>query len=290
MRLELLSPSDLRIDEDLVRAQGAKQFEERLQASILQVGLAEPLKAARTPAGTFVVIDGVLRLRAIRAIREVDPSRFQVVPTYVYPYEQRFEIRFQTDIYQDLLPSQMAQFVEHLHESEHVTKGQIAKYIGVSAPTLRNYTGLARMLQRGGLFSVLVEFMDLGILPSSNPYAWLRLTDVGVRAALQGSFCGADQDVESWIADTRQIAKRGEMSSYSLKFIEHATGALPPECYREDEETRSMKRDLGLRRSKSAKRKSSQAKKVRQHLDLVAESSADPVLRAAASSLSGYLR
>ena len=55
--------------------------------------------------------------------------------------------------------------------------------------TLRNYTGLWRLLQRGGLFAKVVELMDVEVIPSSNPYAWLRLTPNGAavrpRARLQ---------------------------------------------------------------------------------------------------------
>jgi len=30
--------------------------------------------------------------------------------------------------------------------------------------------------------------MDVGVIPSSNPYAWLRLTDEGIRLVLEQSF------------------------------------------------------------------------------------------------------
>ena len=95
-----------------------------------------------------------------RAIREKDEARFPTVLSYVLDYERRFELRYQTDIYQDLLPSQLAALVEHLHLTEHVRKVDIARYIGVSPATLRNYTGLWRLLQRGGLFAQIVELMD----------------------------------------------------------------------------------------------------------------------------------
>ena len=135
-----------------------------------------------------MVVDGVIRLRAIRAIRDKDPAQFPTVPVYVLNYERRYELRYQSDIYQDLLPSKLAGVVEHLHRTEQVRKVDIARYIGVSPATLRNYTGLWRLLQRGGLFAKIVELMDVDVIPSSNPYAWLRLTADGLRSQrLHGS-------------------------------------------------------------------------------------------------------
>jgi ParB-like chromosome segregation protein Spo0J len=69
------------------------------------MGLAEPLKVAPLPGGRFLVIDGMLRLKAIKAIRGAKPEDFATIPYYVVDYARRYEIRYQTDIYQDLLPS-----------------------------------------------------------------------------------------------------------------------------------------------------------------------------------------
>jgi hypothetical protein len=279
---------DLVLLPELGRTRTSKQFEERLRMSIASAGLAEPLKVARDPNGHLVVIDGALRYRAIQSIRESQPDRFETVPVYVYEWSDRFEIRFQSDIYQDLLPSQIAEFVEHLHESEHVSKTQIASYVGVSAPTLRNYTGLARMLRRGGLFAQVVGLMDLGVVPSSNPYAWLRLTDDGIQEALVRSFA-VGVPLEAWISETRDRARRGGACSYAVKFVEEATGSLPARYYRKDEGTRKMKRDLGLRRSQTAKRRSAQVRSALDNLRLVSSASSDPVLRTAAQALDEYL-
>jgi hypothetical protein len=45
--------------------------------------LAEPLKVALNPDGGYLVIDGALRLRAIRSIREQDQSRFARISAYL---------------------------------------------------------------------------------------------------------------------------------------------------------------------------------------------------------------
>src|SRR5262249_44958538 len=160
-------PDDLVVSADLSRSGSAKAFEDRLRSSIDEVGLAEPLKVAALPHSGYLVIDGTIRLSAIKAIRQKDPDRFSTIPAYLFCYKQRYEIRYQSDIYQDLLPSQLAHLVEHLHKAEHIKKLDIARYIGVSPTTLRNYTGLWRLMQRGGLFARVVALMDAEVIPSS---------------------------------------------------------------------------------------------------------------------------
>ncbi len=247
MKLIEVDPEELHLSPELVRSGSAKSFEERLRSSIDEIGLAEPLKIAHQPSGGYLVVDGALRLRAIQAIRENDPTRFVTVAAYLLDYELRYEIRFQSDIYQDLLPSQLATLVEHLHKSESVLKVDIARYIGVSPATLRNYTGLWRLMERGGLFARIVELMDVGVFPSSNPYAWLRLTDHGLDRVLTEHFAKGG-DVREWINGTADAARLGGSQRYPLKYIEGVTAALPPNCFRVGEDVRAIKRGLGLRR------------------------------------------
>jgi hypothetical protein len=284
-----VSPDKLVISTDLARSGSAKQFEERLKASIEEIGLAEPIKVAPLPRGQYLVVDGTLRLNAITAIRADDPKAFAKVPVYVMDFDRRFEIRYQTDIYQDLLPSQLASLVEHLHKTEHIRKADIARYIGVSPPTLRNYTGLWRLIARGGLFARIVELMDVEVIPSSNPYAWLRLTALGLCYVLENSFTDG-MKIDTWIDETIVAARRGDVVRYPIKYVEAVTNSLSPEFYREDQEVRTVKRDLGLRRAKlhkSAKAKT--AASAMQNLDRVSRRSSDPVLRSAARSLKAYL-
>lgn len=287
MKLMEIAPDDLKLSSELVRSASAKSFEVRLRSSLDEIGLAEPLKVAVHPDGGYLVIDGALRLRAIQSVREKDPTRFEAIPAYVLDYALRYEIRYQSDIYQDLLPSQLATLVEHLHRTENVLKVDIARYIGVSPTTLRNYTGLWRLMDRGGLFTRIVELMDVGVFPSSNPYAWLRLTDDGLERALQEKFA-KDEDLATWISAVTDSARLGAPERYPLKYIEMATAALPPECFRVGEDVRAIKRDLGLRRAAghATQQKFSEA---RNHLSRVSTESKEPVLVAAARSFQEYL-
>lgn len=287
MKIIAVDSDDLTLSPELVRSGSAKSFEDRLRSSLEEIGLAEPLKIAANPEGGYLVIDGSLRLRAIRSIREQDPSRFVSVAAYLLDYDLRYEIRFQSDIYQDLLPSQLATLVEHLHKAENVRKVDIARYIGVSPATLRNYTGLWRLMERGGLFTRIVELMDVGVLPSSNPYAWLRLTDHGLQRVLRAQFA-KDGDPDAWISAAAEAARLGGTERYPLKYIELVTAALPPECFRVGEDVRAIKRDLGLRRA-ARQAKQQGFKEAHEHLTRVTKESAEPVLVAAAKSLQDYL-
>lgn len=287
MKLIEVAPDDLQLSPELVRSGSAKSFEDRLRSSVDEIGLAEPLKVAANPDGGYLVIDGALRLRAIESIREKDPTRFETVTAYLLDYDLRYEIRFQSDIYQDLLPSQLATLVEHLHKTENVLKVDIARYIGVSPATLRNYTGLWRLMERGGLAARIVELMDVGVFPSSNPYAWLRLTDEGLERALRQKFAKGG-DPAAWISAVADAARLGGTERYPLKFIEMVTAALPPECFHAGEDVRAIKRDLGLRRA-AGQATQKKFKEARNHLSRVSKESKEPVLVAAAKSFEEYL-
>lgn len=286
----MVDPDALQISAEMSRTGSAKAFEERLRSSIDEIGLAEPLKVARHPDGGYVVIDGAMRLRAVRAIRKRSPDRFSEVAVYLLEYAQRFEVRFQSDIYQDLLPSQMATLVEHLHRSENVRKTEIARFIGVSPATLRNYTGLWRLMERGNLFATVVALMDLGVVPSSNPYAWLRLTESGLRRVLSESFA-RDVPLNEWVASTTAAARRSEsVARFPIKFVETVTDSLPPEFYRVTSDVRAVKRDLGLRKARGKTVGAPERTMALANLTKVSRDSPDVVLRMAASSLMDFLR
>lgn len=291
MKLIDVHPDRLVVSAELSRSRTAKVFEERLQASIEEMGLAEPLKLAPLPSDKYLVIDGVLRFRAIQRIRAIDPTAFEAVPAYVVEHSRRYELRYQTDIYQDLLPSQLASLVEYLHQAEQVRKVDIARYIGVSPATLRNYTGLWRLVQRGGLFARIVELMDVGVIPSSNPYAWLRLEEEGLEHVLVVHLA-RDEDVDGWIDERIARARRGDAAPYHLKYIEEVTDNLPSKFYREAAEVRNLKRGLGLRRATAVGRADPvrDTREAVEYLATVSKKSSDRVLQVAAVGLSAYLQ
>ena len=105
------------------------------------------------------------------------------------------------------------------------------------------------MLQRGGLFASVVKLMDLGVFPRSNPYAWLRLNDIGLEAAITLFSDGVIQP-EEWLAATINAANRGSIRRYSLKAVEEATALLPDSCYRESSHVREAKQAYGQQKVK----------------------------------------
>lgn len=297
MKIVELAPDQLVVSDELSRSGSAKQFEDRLRSSIEEVGLAEPIKVALMPSGRYLVVDGTMRLRAIVAIRDADPTAFPKIAAYVTDYDRRYEIRYQTDIYQDLLPSQLATLVEHLHKTERVLKVDIARYIGVSPATLRNYTGLWRLMQRGGLPAKIVELMDVGVIPSSNPYAWLRLTDDGLRLVLEENLTDG-AIAEAWIDEQVLAARQGQVVRYITAHVESVTGSLADKYYLADGEVRNVKRDLGLRRGAGqgelmpmhAVTPMRDVTKAVRHLNRVSRQTTNPVLKAAARSFKAYLQ
>lgn len=152
--------------------------------------------------------------------------------------------------------------------------------------TLRNYTGLWRLLERGGLFARIVELMDADVFPSSNPYAWLRLTDQGLARVLVEQFTNGE-DPDEWITAAAGSSRLGASQRYPLKYIEMVTAALPADCFRVGDDVRAIKRDLGLRRATGQSTRNNQ--EARTHLADVAKASREPVLVSAAKSLQEYL-
>ena len=275
------------VEHELTRTKMPISFRDRLRSSIEATGLAEPLKVARKTENHYAVIDGVMRLEAISLIRSDHPKSFPYVPVYVFDYSKRYEIRFQSDIYQDLMPSQLATLVEHLHQADGVTKTDIGRYIGVSAPTIRNYTGLWRLIQRGGLFEATVSLMDVGILPSSNPYAWLRLSEIGIRIVFEHGIANGMR-AEDWIES--QISNPNGSRPFTLRQVEDLTSGLAGDCYRGDRLLRSKKQKIGLMRSGQDRVGASiETERVLENLDIVTSQTKNEIVRQAACSLRTYL-
>jgi hypothetical protein len=133
--------------------------------------------------------------------------------------------------------------------------------------------------------------MDVGVIPASNPYAWLRLEEDGLEHVLSVHFASGG-DVDAWIDERIARARRGDVAPYALKYVESVTNDLPSSFYREAEEVRHLKRDLGLRRA-AAGGKADPMRDTRQaiaYLATVSERSTDRVLQVAARSLTAYLQ
>jgi hypothetical protein len=286
----------LYVDPELSRSSPSKKFLHLLEASIREVGLVEPLKAAEMPSGRYVIVDGVLRYEAIQRIRVDDTDAWRELPVLLFPYSRRYEVRFQTDIYQDLLPSQLAGMVELLHSREDVAKREIAASLGVAPATLRNYTGLWRLSCRGEASKAVVELMDAGVLPASNPFAWLRLTETGVERALV-QFFSARTPLSDWAEEVSRTPPAGR-PNYPLALVEEVTGSLPAQFYRQDADVRSRKKSYGQRHAVAidgqitfpSSPPETRTKEALRHVQEVADRSPNLVLRTAATALASALK
>ena len=144
-------------------------------------------------------------------------------------------------------------------------------------------------------------------------YAWLRLTASGLRHVLVQSFCEDGETPDEWIDRTVLEARHGSVQRVPTAVVESTTADLDPLYYREDEDLRLVKKDLGLRRATNltlpempepevpepvAPRTAAPANAphrrgtvaARRHLSQVIRNSREPVLQAAARSLTEYLK
>ena len=204
-----------------------------------------------------------------------------------------YEIRYQSDIYQDLLPSQLATLVEHLHKTENVLKVDIARYIGVSPATLRNYTGLWRLLERGGLVRPGRGADGRRGVPVIQP---VRLAAADRRRSAQGTeraVCQRQADRPLDNGGGRSCATR-RYAALSAQVHRGGHGCAALDCYRVGEDVRAIKRDLGQRRAACMFRPQPKValdfKDAFKNLTKVTKQSRNPVLRTAAQALQEYLQ
>jgi len=101
---------------------------------------------------------------------------------------------------------------------------------------------------------------------------------------------------DDWIDERVATARMGHVTRYTTEYVETTTDGLGPAFYREDQDLRSVKRDLGLRRAQAAAASQATTKPKRdvraavRHLERVAEESPDLVLQTTARSFRMYLK
>lgn len=168
-------------------------------------------------------------------------------------------------------------------------------------------------MRRTGLFPNVVELMDLGVFPASNPFAWQRLTVTGLCRVIEDKFADEGETAEEWCERTIAASRRGQVVRYITTAVEALTDSLEKttENYRQDEVVRSAKRDYGLRRAigqhetatpqlpvfSAAGQHETQTlppnrdvSAAVKHLKIVERDSTSPVLKSAAKSFKAYLQ
>ena len=130
--------------------------------------------------------------------------------------------------------------------------------------------------------------MDSEVFPSSNPFAWLRLSAKGIRQVFD-VFSSKNGSVEEWIELALYQVQQGRSVLYPSTVVESVTGSLADDCYLSSGEERSAKKDRGLQRTKRMKKKVIDFTLAYKHLKVVSSRSKDPVLQMAAKALTEYL-
>ena len=80
MKIIEVAPEDLTISNDLTRTGSAKAFSERLQASIEEIGLAEPIKVAPLPKGAIWLLTEVCAFKQFERFARRTPRASRRFP------------------------------------------------------------------------------------------------------------------------------------------------------------------------------------------------------------------
>ena len=136
----MISLNALRIP-DSYQTEPTKVDDDILRNSIQLTGVQQPLIVSRISDTEYIVIDGMRRYRAARALnlREL-PCVIDRPPAEGDSIEYRNRIRFILDEHrQDLLPTQRATLIRQLQKTFGMSTVQVATYLGVTAGTVRNW-------------------------------------------------------------------------------------------------------------------------------------------------------
>jgi ParB/RepB/Spo0J family partition protein len=144
MYLTHLKLSDLTLLSELVRKKkyaGSKDSERFLKESLIKVGMREPLLIN----DRHELIDGYRRYYAIKELqqRNMLPATINItkIPCVMVSTAGNHPatIRIQSDIRQDLTPSQEAHYYQKLLKEHNLKKHDLAIMIGISAMSISNY-------------------------------------------------------------------------------------------------------------------------------------------------------
>ena len=138
----MISVEQLEIPEAYTTA-SKKVEDEFLQNSIKLTGIQQPLIVTRLNNDSYIVIDGVRRLRIAGSLGMSEvPCVIDYIPDDADDQlEYRNRIRFILDEHrQDLLPSQRAKLIKQFQNMFDFNAKQVAVYFGVTPATITNWT------------------------------------------------------------------------------------------------------------------------------------------------------
>lgn len=140
MKATTLSIDHIEVPEDVERSHD-KVADDLLRKSIEQGGVQQPLVVVPGDGNKYLLVDGLRRLRAARAlgIGKV-PAVVDTVPKGLTAEEYRRRLRFILDEHrQDLLPSQKAELIETLKKMFSMNHKQVSAYLGIDQDSVTNW-------------------------------------------------------------------------------------------------------------------------------------------------------
>ncbi len=190
--IELVDLDTLVLDERLDRynlAAGTTAHEavtdfgkadEKLQRSLQQVGMREPLVVKELGDGKWLLIDGFRRIRQIRYLLDHDgvgdAIDVHALPCYVLREGGASEPALRSEVNearQDLPPGLLARKFKLLNEQFHLSTTKIARMCGFTQPSITHYLAVARSIDP------VIDAVDAGRLPITAGRIFWVLTEEG---------------------------------------------------------------------------------------------------------------
>jgi len=146
--------------------------------SIQLTGVQQPLIVVRLAQNRFLVVDGVRRLTAARALNlsQVPCVIDHGIDDVDDEVQYRNRVRFILDEHrQDLLPTQRAALIKKLQQSFDMTAKDVAAYLGVTSATIANWVLVDNMIPE------IQQAIDSAEITVHNARAFAGMTVKGQR-------------------------------------------------------------------------------------------------------------
>ena len=160
-----IAVEDLTVPAGFEREREDRIEDEKLKKSIQSSGIHHPLVVTSGSGSTYIVVEGVRRLRSARALGLTHvPCVVDIVPKDTDPDAYRDRIRFLLDHHrQNLLPSQRAKLVQQLVGIYGLGNRAVGAFLGVSERTVRNWLDVLAYPPE------IIKMIDQGDIASEAP-------------------------------------------------------------------------------------------------------------------------
>lgn len=231
MKAATLSLETIDVPEDVERP-ADRVADDQLLRSIEAGGIQQPLVVIPGKGRKFLLIDGLRRLRAARALKlKTVPAVIDAPPSGLDAGEYRRKLRFILDEHrQDLLPSQKAELIETLKKMFSMNHKQVSAYLGIDQDSVTNWLAVKHYIPP------VVQALDEGHLTMQAARTFDGMTPEG--------------QAKIWKAHSAELLKGG--AKLHKKFRAQYPPTEHPSLYRDPEAiTARLARASGKRKAKS---------------------------------------